>query len=89
MYSTLTRRANGALPGSIAVILSLSLVVPKARAQAGVVGAQEMRITRRAEQPAGPGPAANFTGTVRVTRLFDATPPSRVAGALVTSSLAI
>ena len=67
-------------------ILSL-LLVPPANARAQVttaVDSQTMRISRRAERPAQPGPAAYFTGTVRVTPLFDATPSSRVSGASVT-----
>ncbi|WP_104023095.1 (R)-mandelonitrile lyase [Gemmatirosa kalamazoonensis] len=42
-----------------------------------------MRISRRAERPAQAGPAATFTGVVRVVPLRDATPPSRVSAAAV------
>jgi quercetin dioxygenase-like cupin family protein len=43
-----------------------------------------MEITRNGSQPSGDGPAAYFTGKVRVDRLFSAPEPARVAGASVT-----
>ena len=46
--------------------------------------AQEITIARAGSQPAQPGPAENFTGTVRVERLFAATEPGRATGGLVT-----
>ena len=44
---------------------------------------QTMTITRAGSRPAQPGPAANFTGTVRVTPLFDANDTAHAAGASV------
>lgn len=41
-------------------------------------------VTRAGSQASYPGPAAWFTGTVRVDPLFAATPPATVSGALVT-----
>jgi quercetin dioxygenase-like cupin family protein len=41
-------------------------------------------IKRSGSQPSGKGPAAYFTGAVRVDPLFSPDEPARVAGALVT-----
>ena len=43
-----------------------------------------VRITRVGSLPSGRGPAENFTGAVRVDRLFPANLPSRASGGLVT-----
>lgn len=43
-----------------------------------------MDIMRAGSRPSGKGPAAWFTGAVRVDPLFDAPDPARAAGALVT-----
>ena len=43
-----------------------------------------MEIKRSGSQPSGKGPAAYFTGTVRVDPLFNAPDPARVLGATVT-----
>ena len=43
-----------------------------------------VRITRVGSLPSSRGPAENFTGAVRVDRLFSATAPSRTSGGLVT-----
>jgi 4-carboxymuconolactone decarboxylase len=53
-------------------------------ALAGVAPAQEITVARAGSQPAQPGPAENFTGTVRVERLFGAVEPARATGGLVT-----
>ena len=45
--------------------------------------AQNILITRSGSQPAQQGPAASFTGTVRVTPLFAATESTRASGASV------
>jgi len=58
--------------------LSLSLLA------AGVAAAQGITVNRAGAQPAQDGPAANFTGKVRVERLFAADTPARTAGGLVT-----
>ncbi len=43
-----------------------------------------MDITRNGSRPAGCGPAAWFTGAVRIDPLFEAPEPARVRGASVT-----
>jgi quercetin dioxygenase-like cupin family protein len=43
-----------------------------------------VRITRVGSLPSERGPAENFTGSVRVDRLFPANAPSRASGGLVT-----
>jgi 4-carboxymuconolactone decarboxylase len=45
---------------------------------------QTITITRSGSQPSRQGPAANFTGSVRVDPLFQAHDPSRTSGARVT-----
>jgi 4-carboxymuconolactone decarboxylase len=45
---------------------------------------QIIKITRRGSQPSREGPAENFTGAVRVDPLFQANPPARAYGAIVT-----
>ncbi len=47
-------------------------------------GPPALRITRNGSQPSAKGPAENFTGAVRIDPLFQATEPSRAAGAYVT-----
>jgi 4-carboxymuconolactone decarboxylase len=43
-----------------------------------------IRITRSGLQPSRQGPAENFTGSVRVDRIFQANAPARTSGSLVT-----
>jgi quercetin dioxygenase-like cupin family protein len=43
-----------------------------------------MEILRAGTRPSGKGPAAWFTGSVRIDPLFEAAEPARVAGASVT-----
>lgn len=43
-----------------------------------------MTITKAGSQPSSQGPAENFTGTVQMDRLFEASQPSRVVGLEVT-----
>jgi quercetin dioxygenase-like cupin family protein len=47
-------------------------------------GTQDVKITRSGTQPSQKGPGEWFTGSVRIDPLFQATDPSRTAGALVT-----
>ena len=47
-------------------------------------GSQAIKITRRGSQPSRQGPAENFTGSVRVDPLFQASAPARTSGSLVT-----
>jgi 4-carboxymuconolactone decarboxylase len=46
--------------------------------------AQELVITRAGSRAVRPGPASNFTGDVRVDRLFEARAPSQASGGSVT-----
>ncbi len=80
-----TRIALKARKGWTAGLLALSLAAtaPVGAQTRAPADAQTMRISRRAERPAQPGPAATFTGAVRVAALRDATPPSRVSAAAV------
>lgn len=48
------------------------------------VEAQPLMISRGGSRPVGPGPAENFTGGVRVERLFEALDPSHAGGGSVT-----
>ena len=43
-----------------------------------------MDISKAASRPSNPGPVDYFTGTVRITPLFEAPSPARAAGASVT-----
>jgi len=45
---------------------------------------QAIKITRSGSQSSRQGPPENFTGTVRVDPLFNASPPSRASGGRVT-----
>lgn len=62
----------------LALLLLTLLVRPS------IATAQGITIVRAGSQPAEQGPAANFTGTVRVERLFGAVEPARATGGLVT-----
>ncbi len=59
-------------------VLSLSMAAAHAQAD------PTLKITRHGAQPAAQGPAANFTGSVRVESRFAADAPARVGGGLVT-----
>jgi quercetin dioxygenase-like cupin family protein len=45
---------------------------------------QAIAVTRSGSQPSRQGPADNFTGSVRIDPLFNATAPSRTSGGRVT-----
>jgi 4-carboxymuconolactone decarboxylase len=60
----------------IALIASLAL--------ASATKAQDVTVARAGSQAPQPGPAENFTGSVRVERLFGAAGPARATGGLVT-----
>jgi 4-carboxymuconolactone decarboxylase len=59
-----------------ATVLSFSLVAS--------ASGQSVTIARSGSQPSRPGPAENFTGSVRVDSPFQASDPGRASGALVT-----
>ena len=61
-----------------------SLYISALLALAGAAMAQDITVSRAGSQSPQQGPAENFTGTVRVERLFSATEPSRATGGLVT-----
>jgi len=63
-----------------ALLLSSALLATAANAQP----AAELKITRNGEHPSVRGAEANFTGTVRVDSLFQASAPARAGGGLVT-----
>lgn len=63
----------------IATLISLSLL-----ASASAQDAQSIKIARRSTQPSRQGPTENFTGSVRVDPLFQASAPARTSGSLVT-----
>lgn len=72
-----------------AIMLSLLASAYAQTNQAGAVPAsaqdsQAIRIVRRGSQPSRQGPAENFTGSVRVDPLFQASAPARTSGSLVT-----
>jgi 4-carboxymuconolactone decarboxylase len=74
-----------------ATVISLSLLASgsvnpnQARASSAPAEDSEMiKITRRGSQLSGQGAAESFTGAVRVDPLFQANPPARAYGALVT-----
>ena len=60
----------------------LTFIAPLALAS--VTAAQDITVARAGSQPPQQGPAENFTGTVRVERLFSAAEPARATGGLVT-----
>jgi hypothetical protein len=75
--TVITRRRMLAATGGLA-----------AAAAAGRAAAQErkgtMQISRSGSQPSSKGPADYFTGTVRIDSRFQASPPARVGGGIVT-----
>lgn len=60
------------------------LVLAVSTSGTDAVGTQTIEITRNGSRPVAPAPEANFTGDVRVERLFDAVDPSTTSGGLVT-----
>ena len=74
-----------------ATALSLSLLASTSAqtnqpgaASASPQDSQAIRIARRGSQAPRQGPAENFTGSVRVDPLFQASAPARASGSLVT-----
>ena len=75
----------------VVTLVSLSLLASASAqsSQASAVSAmvqdsQMIKITRRGSEPSRPGPAENFTGSVRIDPLFQANAPARTSGSLVT-----
>lgn len=68
---------------SVAIAISFCVLAPGTHGQTSKdEGA--IRISRSGSLPSRQAPAENFTGSVRVDPLFQATPPARVSGSLVT-----
>jgi 4-carboxymuconolactone decarboxylase len=66
------------------VLVSLVVSAAPVHGQPAVTGDKAVVVTRGEAQASRPGPAENFTGSVRVDQPFQATAPGRVSGARVT-----
>jgi 4-carboxymuconolactone decarboxylase len=66
-----------------AIAISLCMLASGAQSQTSKEQ-QMIRIVRSGSQPSRQGLAENFTGSVRVDPLFQANPPARASGSLVT-----
>jgi 4-carboxymuconolactone decarboxylase len=75
-----------ATPIMLSLLASASAQTNQAGAASGLQapGSQSIRIMRNGSQPSRQGPAENFTGSVRVDPLFQASAPARTSGSLVT-----
>jgi 4-carboxymuconolactone decarboxylase len=69
---------------TLSLLASASAQVNQPGAPSPVQDSQTIKITRRGSQPSRQGPAENFTGSVRVDPLFQASGPARSSGSLVT-----
>jgi 4-carboxymuconolactone decarboxylase len=65
-------------------LLAATLITLSLLAQASAQDSQAIRIMRRGSQAPRQGPVENFTGSVRVDPLFQASAPARTSGSLVT-----
>lgn len=65
-----------------AITISLSMLASVAQSQTAK-DLETIRITRSGSQPPRPGPAENFTGSVRIDSSFQANAPARMYGARV------
>ena len=65
-----------------AIAISLCMLASGAQSQTST-DQETIRITRSGSQPPRPGPADNFTGSVRVDSSFQANAPARMYGARV------
>ena len=64
--------------------LALLVLIGSSFARTDATGMQTMGLSRAGSRDVQPGAAENFTGDVRVERLFDAVDPSHASGGLVT-----
>ena len=80
LFDIRTKTLIGAMLVALALLASPSAAQTRTSALAG----DTMAISRRGSRPVQPGPAAQFTGTVRVEPLFAATDASRASAASVT-----
>src|SRR5215216_1809898 len=67
-----------------ATVLSLTFLATTSAGAAPAVAEPGITIQRSGSQPSRPGPAENFTGSVRVEPLFQAKAPARALGGSVT-----
>lgn len=65
-------------------LVTLLVLTGSSFTQTDAAGMQTMGFTRAGSRDVVPGPVENFTGDVRVERLFDAEDPSHASGGLVT-----
>lgn len=65
-------------------LLTMLVLVTSASTGTQSTGSQRLVITRGGSRAIEPGPEANFTGDVRVERLYDAVDPSHSSGGFVT-----
>ena len=72
------------MTGAALVALAFAAVPASAQTAARTSRRDSMTIARHGTRPVQPGPAAQFTGTVRVEPLFAPTDTTRAGGALVT-----
>ena len=72
------------MTGAALVALAFAAVPASAQTAARTSSRDSMTIARHGTRPVQPGPAAQFTGTVRVEPLFAPTDTTRAGGALVT-----
>jgi 4-carboxymuconolactone decarboxylase len=70
--------------GRFTALLAMLVLTASTSTGTHATGTQTMEITRNGSRPVQPGPEANFTGDVRVERLFEAVDPSHASGGLVT-----
>ena len=66
------------------LIAAVAMAMAPGVTLAGEIEAAKVIVTRSGTQPAVAGPDANFTGAVRVESRFQAEPPGRAGGGLVT-----
>jgi quercetin dioxygenase-like cupin family protein len=90
MIGTTNSRLLIAAASSLSLIAAAPAALPRPLdgPAAGVTVADQdsltVRVARAGSRPSAPGPAENFTGSVRIDPAFDATGPRRAAGASVT-----
>ena len=65
-------------------LLAATAIMRSLLAPVSAQDSQALRIIRKGAQPSRQGPAENFTGSVRVDPLFQASAPARASGSLVT-----
>jgi quercetin dioxygenase-like cupin family protein len=82
--ATLTIAASALAAASAYADQTAVAPAPGAASNAPSDSQQTLRVMRAGSRPSARGPAENFTGSVRIERLFTATAPSRMSGGLPT-----